>query len=164
MKAIGGFGVIIFLAIMVYWISFSSGGGEKLVVDLPIAFGKPEGGQVSMDVVLGVVLANRARKQDPTTNYKSEDGWIRAHFVVTSSKGQTVPLARQTSSRLVKPHEVAQMVGTEEYFVAGRLKAGESYTFDFFEVPGASPYRCQFTAPDQAQKVKIYRFEPVGAK
>ena len=163
MKAIGGFGVLIFLVIMVYWLSVSAGrgaDGKNLAVDLPIAFGNATGGQVEMDVVVGIALANVIRAKEGGQT-KTHEQWIQDHFVLKDSSGQTVKLAWQYNSALVKPVDVGPMVGTEECFLAGKLKPGGSYTFDYIEAPGRI-CRYQFTTPAKAQKVKMYRFEPVS--
>ncbi len=163
MKAIGGFGIVLALAIMAYWFSLSAG-GEDTGVDLPIAYGNVAGGQVDMDVLLGVVMAHRTRQKDPPNAQRTADEWVRDHFVLTDSRGQKVPFARQSSSKLIKAHEVQQLVGTEEFFLAAKLKVGESYTFDYMLDPQGRPYRYRFTAPAKAEKVRTCRFEATGGK
>lgn len=165
MKAIGGLGVLIFLVIMVYWLSISAGGGadgKNLAVDLPIAFGNVAGGQVEMNLVVGIVLANVIRAKEGG-QAKTREQWIADHFVLKDSSGQPVKLTWQNNSALIKPVDVGPMVGTEECFLAGKLKPGESYTFEYIESPNRT-CRYQFTAPAKAQKVKMYRFEPVNSQ
>jgi len=54
------------------------------------------------------------------------------------------------------------MVGTYEFFLTAKVKPGQAYTFDYIiEVPEPVTFRCQFTTPQAAEKVKRFQFAPV---
>ncbi len=163
MKAVYIIAILLILGGLGYWVAFKSGDTESAAVDIPLAFGKPSGGQVDMHVVIGVTLANITRARDSMSGKdKDWNGWIKDHCVLKDSAGKPVSFTRQSSSNVIKPHEAAQMVGTEEFFMVARLKVGQTYTFDYIgDLATGKTYRCQFTAPSAAQKVQLHRFEPV---
>jgi hypothetical protein len=165
MKAIGGVGVLLCLGLFAFWLSKTSNDTENAAVNIPFAFGKPSAGQLDMHIIVGVALANVSRSREPLTGKdKNWNEWVKEHLIVKDLAGKTVPLTRQTSSNVVKPHEVAQMVGTEEFFVVARLKTGQTYTLDYIgDLATGKTYRCQFTTPSQAEKSQQYRLEPVNS-
>jgi hypothetical protein len=119
---------------------------------------------VDMHIVVGVALANVSAARDSSVKPKNWDDWIRDHFSLTDSAGKKVTLRRQSNSKVIKAHEVAQMVGTEEFFIAANLKVGQTYTLDYIgDLTTHKTYRCEVTAPSAPEKVQAYRLEPLNA-
>jgi len=163
MRAVGGLGLglVGLLVVMVYWLGLASG-GEKAALAIPIAWGQPGNGQIEMHAVIGVALANQSRRSEKTPSSKALDWnkWIQSHCILKAASGEAVPLLKANHSPIIKPHEIQPMIGTEEFFLTAGLKAGTSYTFDYvIEEPQPTVYRCQFTAPHEPEKVRMYRFE-----
>ena len=163
MKFVAGFGVLLFLAAIGYYFAVASGGGPP-TIEVPLVFGAPKDGTMEMHGIVGVVLANKSRKNEPLDKNKPAgwNDWVRTHCILKSASGEQVPVARTNGSTLVKMHEVQAMVGTEEFFLATKVKPGQAYTFDYIiEVPEPVTFRCQFTAPQAAAKVQRFQFSPV---
>jgi hypothetical protein len=166
MKPVYIIGVLVILGVLGYWMAFRSNDTEQAAVNIPLAFGKPSGGQVDMHVVVGVALANVTRARDSMSGKdKDWNGWIRDHCHLKDAAGKPVSFTRQSGSTVVKAHEVAQVVGTEEFFMVATLKVGQTYTFDYVgDLATGKTYRCEFTAPSKAEKVQTYRFDPLMAR
>ncbi len=164
MKAIAGIGLLALLGMLGYWYATTTSDTESAAINIPLAFGNVSGPQVDMHIVVGVALANVSAAKDPSLKSKSWDDWIRDHFSLTDSAGKKVTLRRQSSSKVIKAHEVAQVVGTEEFFIVANLKVGQRYTLDYIgDVTTRKTYRCEVTAPSAPEKVQTYRLEPLDA-
>ncbi len=163
MKPVYIIGILLILAALGYWVAFKSGDTEGAALNIPLAFGKPTGGQVDMHVIIGVTLAAVSRGKDSMSGKgKDWNGWIKDHCRLTDSAGKPVTFRRQSTSTVIQAYEAAQM-GTEEFFMVATLKVGQTYTFDYIgDLSTGKTYRCQFTAPSAAEKVALYRFEPVN--
>ncbi|NLE61274.1 MAG: hypothetical protein GX616_23235 [Planctomycetes bacterium] len=164
MKAFAGIGLLIFLVVLGYWLARTSTDTESRAVDIPIAFGNVAGGQVEMHVVVGIALANVSAAKERSLKPRDWNQWMRDHFLLTDPAGKKVDLSRQNNSKVIKPHEVAQLVGTEEFFMIAKLKSGQSYTFDYVaDLATGKSYRCQVVAPATAEKARQFRFELLNA-
>jgi len=164
MKVIAGVGLLLLVGLFAFWLSRTSTDTDNAAMNIPLAFGNVAGTQVDMHIVVGIALANVSASRDPSLKPKSWDDWMRDHFSLTDSSGKKVTLRRQTNSKVIKPHEVAQTVGTEEFFIVANLKSGQTYTLDYIASgPSATTYRCQVTAPSAPEKIQTYRLEPLNA-
>lgn len=163
MKALFGITLALFAGLLLYWfMAVPRDGGPALT--LPIAWGNPAAGQVEMNAVIGVVLAQKSRQGEKggLTKPMNWDEWIDKHCVIRGPSGETTKVRRQANSLLIPHRDVQEMVGTEEFFLAARLKPGTSYTFDYIiENPNPETYRCQLVAPAQPEKTRVYRLELV---
>ncbi|UCD28387.1 MAG: hypothetical protein JSV03_15085 [Planctomycetota bacterium] len=158
MRIFAGLGLLIFLAVLVYWMSVYAG-GEDVGIPIAIACGHPSEGEIEMHVVVGVVMANQDRMKKDDEKIKPWPEWIKDHFILTDSLGNRLELNRQNHSSLIKPHEI---VGTQEFFMVAKLKTGQSYSFDYIpDIDESQRYRHQFTAPVTAEKARQYTFNPV---
>jgi hypothetical protein len=157
MKAIGGFGLLIFLVVTVYWLSASSG-GQDATVPIQIAFGNPRSAGIDMHVVIGVVMANRDRiRKDGST--PTWDEWVADHFELKDAANNVLKLERKNNSSLIQQLEV---IGTQEFFLVTTLRAGQSYVFDYIpDVTKPGRYRCPFTAPTSGAKVRMIDLQKV---
>ena len=164
MKVIAGIGLLALLGGLGYWYATTTSDTESAAINIPLAFGNVAGTQVDMHIVVGVALANISAAKDPSLKPKSWDDWIRDHFAMTDSAGKKVTLRRQSNSKVIKAHEVAQMVGTEEFFIVANLKVGQTYKLDYIDVAAHKTYRCEVTAPSAPEKVQTYRLEPLNAR
>jgi len=163
MKFVAGFGVLLFLAGVGYYFAVVSGGGPP-TIEVPMAFGEPKDGSMEMHGIIGVVLANKSRKNEPLAKDKPVgwNDWVKTHCILKSASGEQVPVTRTNGSNLIRSHETQAMVGTEEFFLTAKVKPGQAYTFDYIiEVPEPVTFRCQFTTPQAAEKVKRFQFAPV---
>jgi hypothetical protein len=160
MKAVLGLTVLVCVGLMVYWFTaVPKGGGPSLAI--PIAWGNAKGDQVEMHAIVGVALAHRSRRGEKGSALKTPnwDEWVGTHCLLADAAGQRVKLERHNDSAIVGPQEIQETVSTEEFFLTARLKAGTSYTFDYtIEDPDPETYRCQFTAPAQAEKAQVHSF------
>lgn len=159
MKAIGGFGLLIFLAVTVYWMSASAGGGQGEAVPFQVAFGKPGAGGIEMHVVIGVVTANRDR-QSKDGELLSWDEWVTGHFELKDSGGNVLPLERRNNSNAITQNQV---IGTQEFFLVATLAPGQAYALEYapeMKSP-AVRYRHSFTAPASAEKVRMVELQRV---
>ncbi|HOW72421.1 MAG TPA: hypothetical protein PKY77_17620 [Phycisphaerae bacterium] len=160
MKIVAGLGVLLFLGGMGYYFAVVSGGGET-AIDIPLVFGNLKDGSIDMHAIIGVTLAHKSRKNEPLIEGKPKgwNDWVKTHCILKSSSGEQIAVNRTNGSKLVRMHEIQQMVGTEEFFLEAKLKPGQAYTFDYIiEAPEAMIFRCQFTAPQADEKVKPYHF------
>lgn len=165
MKPVYLIAVLVILGMLGYWLAFKSGDTEHAAMNIPIAFGTPTGGQTEMHVVVGVALANVSKARDSMAGKdKDWNGWMEDHFSLKDPSGKTVRFSRQGNSKVIQAHEVAQVVGTEEFFMVARVKCGQTYTLDYVEdLATRKTYRCTITVPPAKQKVQTFRFEPVSS-
>ncbi len=153
--------IVLFGGMVVYWLTMTSP-KEKPGIDIPVAFGKPGAGQIEMHAVIGVVLANKSRRNEGLVPGKPVDwnGWVQAHCLLRDAAGQPVAVRKQGNSGIVKPLDVQKTVGTEEFFVAASVNPGAAYTFDYvIDQPQPTTYRWRFTAPTEARPLATFRFE-----
>lgn len=161
MKVAAGLGVLLFLAAIGYWLAITSSGGGETAIDIPLVFGSPTDGTIEMNAIIGISLANKSRKKEPMENGKplGWNDWVKTHCILKASTGEQVTVSRTNGSKLLRMHEIQQMVGTEEFFLDAKLKPGQAYTFDYIiETPETMIFRCPFTAPHAAEKVRPYHF------
>jgi hypothetical protein len=152
MKAFGGFGLLLFLAVTVYWLSISAGGGQKEVAQFQIAYGKPGANGIEMHIVIGVVTANLDRTSKDGRLLSWEE-WIATHFELKDAGGNTLVLERRNNSNAIQQNQV---IGTQEFFLVAALKPGQDYTLEYIpELKNPGRYRCAFTAPSSAEKVRM---------
>jgi len=153
--------VLVAVVMIVLWIRGSSDNRSAPSMTIPVVWGSPVNGEIEMNAIVGVMLAAKSRKNEKEeSRNKDWDAWIQTHCVLKSDSGETIPFKRQTTSKLVRSHEVQDMVSTEEFFLAAMLKPGNKYNFDYIiETPDREVYRCLLDAPGQQEKVKEYRFE-----
>jgi hypothetical protein len=161
MKAVFVLSLVIFAGLLVYYfVGMPKDSGPTLAI--PIAFGAPTGGEIEMNAIIGVVLAHKSRKDErlSPTQPKSWDQWIDTHCIIKSASGQQVKLRRTVNSTIIPFPDVQATVGTEEFFLSARLKAGTAYTFDYIiDCPDPVVFRCGLPAPVAAERVRMYTFE-----
>ncbi len=159
MRGLGGLGLLGFLAAFgIYMMMASSGGGGGSNVSIPLAFGNPAGGEIDMDIVVGVLMANTDRMHQVEDGRFTWEKWISAHFKLEGSAGM-MPLKRINNSAVIQEKELR---GTQEFFMTTKLQIGQSYMLDYIPVAGQlKRYRYSFTAPGATAKVKNVTFELV---
>ncbi len=166
MRAFSLLGLLLTLGIMLYLFVGGPGGGGQAAVELPLAFSAPSAGVSEMHVIVGVRQANPVRARDAQAageKVRSWTDWVRLHFALLGPDGNKVPLERRNNSRIIKALDVANMVGTEEFFLVARVRPGQTYTLQFVEhIPGGRPCAVQVTVPSQAQAVRRYLLQPVA--
>ena len=156
MKWLSGVGLLIFLAVMVYWMSAAGGGDSQETQFLPIAFGNPTEDRIEMNVIVGVVLAHHDRKQDANRNKPfSWADWVKDHFTLTDADGNEVEFQRRNNSKIINSLEQQKMVGTPEFFLTAPLAPGQDYCLAYTPVVAdGTTYEYRFTAPAQTQRVE----------
>jgi len=166
MRAFSLLGLLLTVGIMLYLFTGGPGSGGQAALELPLAFSAPSAGASEMHVIVGVRLANPVRAKDADRDggkVKSWDDWVRLHFALVGPDGKPVPLERRNHSKIIKPLEVANMVGTEEFFLVAKVRPGQTYTLQFTErPPNGRPCAAQVTVPPQAQAVRRYLLQPVA--
>ena len=158
MRGLGGLGLLGFLAAFGIYMTLASGVGGGGGVSIPLAFGNPAGGEIDMDIVVGVLMARSDPMHQVEGGRFTWEKWISVHFKLEGSVGM-MPLKRINNSAVIQEREVR---GTQEFFMTTRLQIGQSYMLDYIPVAGQlKRYRYSFTAPGATAKVKNVTFEMV---
>ncbi len=159
MKAIGGIGLLIFVGLSLYWFALAAGDDKDAPIQIQVAFGAPGPNGVEMHAVVGVVMANRDRatKDGRLINWNE---WVAGHFELKDADGNPVKIERRNNSSAIQQREV---IGTQEFFLVATLTEGRSYAFDYIPTMAnpAVRYRYTFSAPADAQKVRMADFQKV---
>lgn len=155
MKAI--FAAIVLGALAyVVWYGLISAGSSDPYIAIQMGYGNAKDGEIEMHTNVSVVMVAMDRNDRELNKIKTPDEWVAAHFKLTDSAGNPIRLDRQNNSKVIKPHQV---IGTQEYFLVSKLKAGERYTFDYkprYKEPDV--FRYTFAAPAKADKPMTYNF------
>lgn len=111
-----------------------------------IGFGDESGGQVEMDLVVGMLIAkNEPPRTDPESGTVYWDDWVTEHFQLYDSGRRSVPLKRISHSSLIPDHKAG---GGAEFFLQARLTPGQEYTYVYIPLKDETRnYQWVFTAP-----------------
>ena len=157
MKAVGGVGLLGFLAIFVIWMSISSGDGGDKAFPVQMAFGEASGNQIEMHAIVTIVMANQDRQQASGHEMPWPD-WIEKHLILEDSAGHRVKLERTNNSKLIRQSQAP----AAEFFLTGRLEKGQDYTFTYIpNTQKPEKYRCAFTAPAESKTLYQQVFDLV---
>lgn len=157
MKALGGlfiFGVLVLVGTLYMQAKLFEDHG----VSLQIAYDALNDSEVELNLVVPITFP---AIDPPRMNEKGKitwEDWIDDHFQLYDAGDNLVPLKRSNNCRIIPRHKI---VGTEEFFLKAKLKAGEDCVFEY--VPKLSKgkrYRYRFTAPAGDTEVAMCRFEP----
>jgi hypothetical protein len=115
-----------------------------------IAFGNPHDGTIELHLVVELgMVRTEGLKAHPAGGLETWDDWIADHFDLRDSAGTKLQLTKDGWSDVIGQDQAKN----PEFFLKGKLKAGESYTLKYIpRRAGLVKHRHSFTAPATAQK------------
>jgi len=124
-----------------------------------MAVGNPQDGELELHVVVSMAMVRA--DVVPTAGRAGAQQWgqwIREHFELRDSAGKDVTFAREGHSNLISD----QKAFNPEFFLRARLRARETYTFDYIPVKSEGRhYRHTFTVPAEGLSFHRAQFDPV---
>lgn len=119
------------------------------VHNLGVAFGIDDDETIEMHTIVGIrmkAIDPPKLKENLTPDIK---GWIRDHFSVTDSQGNSVDLALRDFTSVIPKHKIK---GTPDGFLLAKLHKGREYTFEYTPIIAEGKvYSWSFTAPSSPQ-------------
>ena len=152
-------GLVVFAAIVVglgYWAMGTLLADESILIGY--ACGNPNEEKQEIQIFVAMATPHQDPPKLRPDGNRDWPRWVKEHFIVTASNGDVVELDRKSFANLIPS------VGTEDSFLVGWVRTGETYTFDFVPVVGEKTrYRKTFTVAAEGVPFCRERFDPVGA-